>query len=606
MGGMPTDSSPAPPLNARSLRAVRVRPTWGLEERRRWDHLVENHHYLPFQGLVGRGLRHVAELDGQWVALVGWQAGAFKLKARDRWIGWIPEQQFRRLHLIANNTRFVLLPGPHRPNLASRVLGLSLRRLSSDMRQLHGHPVLVAETFVDPSRFAGTCYRASNWLSLGMTRGYRRQPGGSARWSHHGQPKEIFLYPLQPDACQQLSRLEDAPDWSSQGESQPLSDDRLRSLFECLRRVKEFRKPRGKRYPLATLLAMAVAARLAGYRGVTAFAEFASRLTQKQLAALRAYYSQKLNRYTAPTTTTFHTVLARLPPDTLDWVLRQWAAQMSRDRAPVAVDGKQVRGASRHNPRGRTLLVAALEHGSGLVLGQEAVRHKSNEIPAVRTLVGQLNLAGRTVSLDALHVQADTVRLVVEQGQAHYLATAVKKNQPTLLEDLRAIDWDAPECVASQSETVDKAHGRIETRRCRSLDLTGQEWDGYADLPHRRQAFRIQRQRTHIKTGATSSEVTYSLTSLSPAEADSQRLMTLVRGHWEIENRLHHVRDLSWDEDRCRAHVGHLPRNLAAMTNAAISIVRYQGWFRYLPQAHRYYAHRQQAALRAVLHPLRA
>ena len=606
MGGMPTDSSPAPPLNARSLRAVRVRPTWGLEERRRWDHLVENHHYLPFQGLVGRGLRHVAELDGQWVALVGWQAGAFKLKARDRWIGWIPEQQFRRLHLIANNTRFVLLPGPHRPNLASRVLGLSLRRLSSDMRQLHGHPVLVAETFVDPSRFAGTCYRASNWLSLGMTRGYRRQPGGSARWSHHGQPKEIFLYPLQPDACQQLSRLEDAPDWSSQGESQPLSDDRLRSLFECLRRVKEFRKPRGKRYPLATLLAMAVAARLAGYRGVTAFAEFASRLTQKQLAALRAYYSQKLNRYTAPTTTTFHTVLARLPPDTLDWVLRQWAAQMSRDRAPVAVDGKQVRGASRHNPRGRTLLVAALEHGSGLVLGQEAVRHKSNEIPAVRTLVGQLNLAGRTVSLDALHVQADTVRLVVEQGQAHYLATAVKKNQPTLLEDLRAIDWDAPECVASQSETVDKAHGRIETRRCRSLDLTGQEWDGYADLPHRRQAFRIQRQRTHVKTGATSSEVTYSLTSLSPAEADSQRLMTLVRGHWEIENRLHHVRDVSWDEDRCRAHVGHLPRNLAAMTNAAISIVRYQGWFRYLPQAHRYYAHRQQAALRAVLHPLRA
>ena len=93
-------------------------------------------------------------------------------------------------------------------------------------------------------------------------------------------------------------------------------------------------------------------------------------------------------------------MLARLPPDTLDWVLRQWAAQMSRDRAPVAVDGKQVRGASRHNPRGRTLLVAALEHGSGLVLGQEAVRDKSNEIPAVRTLVGQLNLAGRTVSLE--------------------------------------------------------------------------------------------------------------------------------------------------------------------------------------------------------------
>ncbi len=188
---------------------------------------------------------------------------------------------------------------------------LSLRRLSSDMRQLHGHPVLVSETFVDPSRFGSTCYRASNWLWLGRTRGYRRQPGGSARWRHHGQPKEIFVYPLQSDACQQLSRLDDAPDWQSEGEGKPFSSDRLRSLFECLRTVREFRKLRGKRYPLATLLAMAVAARLAGYRGVTAFAEFASHLTQKQLAALRAYYSQKLNRYTAPTVTTFHSTTHR-------------------------------------------------------------------------------------------------------------------------------------------------------------------------------------------------------------------------------------------------------------------------------------------------------
>ena len=87
-----------------------------------------------------------------------------------------------------------------------------------------------------------------------------------------------------------------------------------------------------------------------------------------------------------------------------------------------------------------------------------------------------------------------------------------------------------------------------------------------------------------FKTGTTGSEVAYGLTSLPPGEADSQPLMALVRGHWEIENRLHHVRDVSWDEDRCRAHVGHLPRNLAAMTNAAISIVRCQGRFRYLPR----------------------
>ena len=94
------------------LRAVTVRPTWGAQEHRRWDRLVAEHHYLPFHGVIGKGLRHVAVHGETWLALIGWQPGAFKLAARDRWIGWPAEQQFRRLHLIANNSRFVILtPG---------------------------------------------------------------------------------------------------------------------------------------------------------------------------------------------------------------------------------------------------------------------------------------------------------------------------------------------------------------------------------------------------------------------------------------------------------------------------------------------------------------
>ena len=98
------------------------------------------------------------------------------------------------MRLIANNARFVVLPHARVRNLASRVLGLSLRRVSRDMRALHGYPVLMAETFVDPSRFLGTCYRAANWRWLGLTRGYSREPGGSARWRVNGQPKEVFVY----------------------------------------------------------------------------------------------------------------------------------------------------------------------------------------------------------------------------------------------------------------------------------------------------------------------------------------------------------------------------------------------------------------------------
>ena len=187
------------------LRAVTVRPTWGAQEHRRWDRLVAEHHYLRFHGVIGKGLRHIAVHGETWLALIGWQPGAFKLAARDRWIGWSAKQQFGRLHLIANNSRFVILTPRRVPNLASRVLGLSLRRLSQDMQAEHGYPALLGETFVDPARFAGTCYRASNWPSLGLTRGFAREPGGSARWRHHGQPKEIFVFELTANAAEVLS-----------------------------------------------------------------------------------------------------------------------------------------------------------------------------------------------------------------------------------------------------------------------------------------------------------------------------------------------------------------------------------------------------------------
>ena len=400
MGSLPT------PAGGVDLRAVTVRPTWGAEEHRRWDRMVAAHHYLPFHGVFGKGLRHVATVGPSWLALIGWQPGAFKLAARDHWIGWSAQQQFRRLHLIANNARFVILTPRPVPNLASRVLGLSLRRLSQDMQAVHGYPILLAETFVDPARFAGTCYRASNWRSLGLTRGYAREPGGTARWRHHGQPKEVFVFELS----------------------------------------------------------------------------------------------------------------------------------------------------------------------SGF------------------------DLTGRIVTLDAMHAQHDTARCLLGR-RADYVLSAIKDNQQTIFEDLAAIDWsDAP-----WHETVDKGHGRIERRRCAVVDLCGAEWNGYADLYGRRQAMRIERERETLKTGKRSIEVTYSLTSLSAERAGPKALLGLVRNHWHIENRLHYVRDFTYDEDRCRAYVRHLPRNLACLTNAAIAIVRCNARFRYLPEANRHYAARAQEALDTIL-----
>ena len=140
---------------------------------------METRHYLGFHSPFGAAFRHVAGLPGgEWAALIGWSSGAFKVGARERWLGWLPEQQFRRRHLIASNTQFLVLPGFRVQNLASRVLGLSARRLSSDMEALQEHPVLLAETFVDPAMFVGTCYRAAGWQEIGETRGFGRDAGG--------------------------------------------------------------------------------------------------------------------------------------------------------------------------------------------------------------------------------------------------------------------------------------------------------------------------------------------------------------------------------------------------------------------------------------------
>jgi len=588
------------PGSSVDLREVTVRPTRGGREHRLWDRLVEEHHYLRFHGIIGKGLRHVALHGETWLALIGWQPGAFKLAARDRWIGWSQDQKFRRLHLVCNNSRFVILTPRRVPNLASRVLGLSLRRLSADVEAAHGYPAFLAETFVDVSRFTGACYRASNWRSLGLTRGFARESGGTARWRHHGQPKEIFMYELAADAAGALSRDGIPEEWNARqyDDAAPMAAPRLRSLFACLGEVPEYRSARGRRYPLASVLAVAVAARLAGYRGVTAFAQFAAPLSQEQLKAVGAFFSPSKQRYTAPSITTFHNILADLPPETLDDAIGRWTARQAGADTPLAMDGKDIRGTSRQTGDGRRMMVAAVEHGTGLVLRQAGVGDKSNEIPAVRRLSSDLDVTGRVVTMDAMHAQHETARSLLGR-RADYVVTAVKDNQKTIQDDLRAIDFTG----APSHETVDKGHGRLERRRCDVVDLTGAEWDGYAALHGRRQAIRVEREREVPRTGERSLEVTWCLTSLGPDRAGPEALLELVRNHWTIENRVHYVRDFTYDEDRCRAHVRNLPRNLSCLTNAAIAIVRCDGRFGYMPEANRHYAARAQEALDLILGP---
>ncbi len=156
------------------LQRVNVRPA--LEgERAEFDFRIEREHYLQASTLVGQALRYIAEVNGQWVAVITFSAPALHVKGRERWIGWSPRQRSRRLGLVVNNSRFLVLPERQRyPNLASRVLGLCLRRLSADWQERWGHPVLVVESFVDESQYRGTCYRACGFEPVGATGGFAR------------------------------------------------------------------------------------------------------------------------------------------------------------------------------------------------------------------------------------------------------------------------------------------------------------------------------------------------------------------------------------------------------------------------------------------------
>ena len=225
-----------------------------------FNHYLETEHYLASSRYAGQALRYVAEVAGQWVALLTFSAPALQLKARERWIGWSPRQRARRLGLVVSNSRFLVLPERQRyPNLASRVLGLALRRLSADWQARWAHPVLVVESFVDESQYRGTCYRACGFEAVGATAGF----GRSSRdfYEAHGQPKQLYLRELRPRARQQLRQARWPADLAA-GETEstgpcPFRAPALESLLDRLGTLRDERRGHGLRHRQRFVLACA-------------------------------------------------------------------------------------------------------------------------------------------------------------------------------------------------------------------------------------------------------------------------------------------------------------------------------------------------------------
>ena len=327
------------------LREVRVRVV-GRDEEARWNALLRTHHYLGFRNFCGRRLRHVAVQGDRWLALLGWHAAALHCAVRDRWIGWTSLQRRQRLFLVVNNSRFLLLPTIGSvPGLASRVLGLSLRRLRRDWQAVHGHDLLLAETFVDPARFAGTCYRAANWREVGSTLGYGRIRGGALGYVEHGQPKRVFLYPLRRDARTQLTARDPHPDWRAWRPRIMLTEEQMASLHHHFSQVPDPRGNRGKRHPLATVLTITGTARLAGCQTLTEISDFGRALSQDQLAALGCRRRPQTGRLHAPGMSTLHYIFKALDADVVERELAAWAAAEAAPVEPLAGDSKELRPA---------------------------------------------------------------------------------------------------------------------------------------------------------------------------------------------------------------------------------------------------------------------
>jgi predicted transposase YbfD/YdcC len=349
------------------------------------------------------------------------------------------------------------------------------------------------------------------------------------------------------------------------------------SLVEALCGLHDLRDARGIRYALVTLLVLLILAKLAGQDHLRGIAQWVQRRAP-QLAVMLA-----LAKPQAPHATTYSRMLSKaVAVDELEQVLRDFFAKQPQagQSVHITLDGKTMRGTI---PAGQTRgvhLLAAYLPEEGWVLFQVEVGSKENEIPAAGRVVQSLNLQGKIVTGDALLAQRELSLQIVEAGGEY--VWIIKDNQPAVRQDIAKLF--APEvCVPGFSpaaqddmrpaQTVEKGHGRIEARTI----TVSSTLKGYLQWPQVEQVFKLERRSVRVKDGKIMHEIVYGVTSLTQAEAGAERLLHLVREHWQIENGLHYRRDDTLKEDRCTLRTGHAPQAMAALNNLILGLLLRRG-----------------------------
>ena len=349
-------------------------------------------------------------------------------------------------------------------------------------------------------------------------------------------------------------------------------------LRSALAQVVDPRQRRGVRHPLVVVLTAAVCAVAAGARSFVAAGEWVADLPAEVAAALGV-------QCRCPSESTIRRLIGQVDADRFDTVIGAFVQGLCAKVAPVgrrrvlAVDGKTLRG-SRHTDSdgvdapGRHLL-AVIDQHARVVLGQVKVEGKTNEITAFTPLLGTLrgiDLTGVVITADALHTQRDHVDDLHQRGM-HWLLT-VKGNQPRLRRQLARLPWRQVETAHRSAET---SHGRREIRILKVVTIAAG-----IEFPHAAQAIQITRRTRPVSArtghrGKWRTETVYAITDLEPHEARPDELAAWIRGHWQIENSLHWVRDVTFAEDLSQVRAGAGPQVMASLRNLVISLHRLVG-----------------------------
>jgi len=426
-GANPDVFTTDPPVSL--LKSLKVRAL-GAQEYERAGQLLDREHYL---GDVpqGRQLLQAVEYNGQWVALLDWGPATWKLADREEWIGWTPQQKAERLSLVVLNRRFLVLSKTRLPNLASRSLALAIQALPEHWEQAHGYKPLLAETFSDIEAYEGTCYKVSNWMACGQTKGFARHRIDYYR--KHDRPKKLWLKTLNRNTRRLLTAMDLPPAYrkglntDTPERDLPLKKAQLQSLGEHLR--KNFTDPRraNRTFPCWSLLVFIAMALFAGRDNLAAIQRYGQFLTQAQRRWLGFRRKQGSPFHKVPSYTALRNLLLKIDPHQLADCLNQWLqANLGTLPRALAIDGKWIRD------RALSLCLSDHETGAPVALGfakektkndheqsQDDYKREGEQTVALR-LYATTHLQNATVTGDALNNNKPQARAVLEGGGDYF------------------------------------------------------------------------------------------------------------------------------------------------------------------------------------------